>query len=71
MLIRVIYKENVYDYVKDFQLDRFLDSGKVIKFQRRTGWVNVGIDPVRTGGNKAFSGAEKRGGRESLEYAQS
>jgi hypothetical protein len=60
MLIRVVYKDNVHDYVKDFQLGRFLDAGKIIKFQRRTGWVTVGMDPVRTGIHTAYRGAERR-----------
>ena len=63
MLIRVVYKDYVHDYVKDFQLARFLDAGKIIKFQRRTGWVTVGIDPVRTGKQTAFRGPERRTGR--------
>ena len=60
MLIRVVYKDNVHDYVKDFQLGRFLDAGKIIKFQRRTGWVTVGKDPVRAGIHTAYRGAERR-----------
>ena len=60
MLIRVIYQDNVHDYVKDFQLDRFLDSGKIVKFQRSTGWVNVGLDPVRTSKHIGYNGAERR-----------
>jgi hypothetical protein len=32
MLIRVVYKDNVHDYVKDFQLGSFLDAGEIIKF---------------------------------------
>jgi hypothetical protein len=63
MLIRVVYKDNVHDYVKDFQLDRFLDEGKIVKFQRRTGWVNVGIDAVRTGNHTVYRGVERRAGR--------
>lgn len=62
MLIRVVYRDNVHDYVKDSQLSRFLDSGKIVKFQRCTGWVTVGIDPVRTGIHTAYRGAERRTG---------
>jgi hypothetical protein len=60
MLIRVVYKSNVHDYVKDFQLDRFLDAGEIVKFQRRAGWVTVGIDPLRTNKQTAFGGIERR-----------
>ena len=63
MLIRVVYKDNTHDYIKDFQLDRFLDAGRIAKFHRRTGWVNVGIDPVRTSKNIAYGRVERRSGR--------
>jgi hypothetical protein len=62
MLIRVIYKDNAHDYVKDFQLGRFLDAGKVVKFQRRTGWVTVGVDPVRNNNHTSYIGTERRAG---------
>ena len=63
MLIRVVYQDNVHDYVKDFQLGRYLDAGKVVKFQRRTGWVTVGVDPVRNNKLTAYIGTERRAGR--------
>jgi len=63
MVIRIVYKDNVYDYVNDVLLGRFLDAGKIAKFQRRTGWVTVGIDPVRTGKQAAFRGPERRTAR--------
>jgi len=49
MVIRIFYKDNVHDYVNEVLPGRFLDAGEIAKFQRRTGWVTVGIDPVRTG----------------------
>jgi hypothetical protein len=64
MLIRVVYQDNVHDYVKDFQLGRFLDAGKIVKFKRCTGWVTVGEDPVRTNRHSAYIGAERRAFRE-------
>lgn len=60
MLIRVVYDNNIHDYVKDFQLGRFLDAGKIVKFQRCTGWVTVGQDPVRQNKHTAYIGAERR-----------
>lgn len=47
LLIHVIRSNNHYDYVKDFMLDSLIDSQEVIKFQRSSGWVTPGIDPVR------------------------
>ena len=63
MLIRVVYENNVHDYVKDFQLGRFLDAGKIVKFQRQTGWVTVGKDPVRQNRHTAYIGTERRAGK--------
>jgi len=60
MVIRIVYKDNVHDYVNDVLLDRFLDAGKIARFQRRTGWVTVGMDPVRTSKQTALRGAERR-----------
>lgn len=60
MVIRIVYKDNVHDYVNDVLLDRFLDAGKIVKFQRRTGWVTVGVDPVRKRMQTAYMGAERR-----------
>ena len=65
MVIRIVYKDNVHDYVNDVLLGRFLDAGKIVKFQRRTGWVTVGIDPVRTGKLNAYKGAERRAARDN------
>ena len=47
MLIQVVYKDNHYDYVKDFMLECLLASQQVVKFKRSSGWVTVGLDPVR------------------------
>ena len=63
MVIRIVYKDNVYDYVNDVLLDRFLDAGNIVKFQRRTGWVTVGKDPVRTGRQTAFRRPDRRAAR--------
>lgn len=48
MLIRVIYQNFQYDFVKPWVLDELIEAGKVAMFRRRGGWVIVGIDPVRT-----------------------
>jgi hypothetical protein len=54
-------KGNYYDYVKDFTLDILLESKKIVKFKRSTGWVTIGVDPIR--GNKrdsVFNGYDRR-----------
>jgi hypothetical protein len=61
MLIHVNYADDRYDYVKDFMLDSLIESGAIAKFQRSTGWVRVGVDPIRKGRSESgYSGAERR-----------
>ena len=47
MLIRVIRNDSRYDMVKEHQLDNLIERGEVVKFQRSSGWVTIGIDPIR------------------------
>ncbi len=47
MLIRVMYKDNTYDMVKDIILDDLVQSDKILKFYRSGHWAVVGSDPVR------------------------
>jgi hypothetical protein len=46
-IIRVAYDDNHFDYITDKTLDNLLELKKVIKFKRVTGWVTVGVDPLR------------------------
>jgi hypothetical protein len=65
MLIRVVYQDFTYDLVKPFRLDEFLKSGKVAMFRRRSGWVFVGIDPIRKSRNS--SSLQMKDRRRSME----
>jgi hypothetical protein len=47
LLIHVIRTDNHYDYVKDFMLDLLIASKEVAKFKRSSGWVTIGVDPIR------------------------
>ena len=47
MLIQVNYTDDRYDFVKDFMLETLITSGAIARFRRTTGWVQVGVDPVR------------------------
>jgi hypothetical protein len=47
MLIQVMRTGNSYDYVKDFMLDRLIESERIVKFKRSTGWVTIGAEPIR------------------------
>ena len=61
MLIHVMYPGNKYDYVKEFMLDKLIETRKIVKFWRDSGWVTIGVDPVRTGKQQNFyNGVERR-----------
>jgi hypothetical protein len=64
VLIRVLYKDNKYDYVQDSRLDELIGAGKIKQFCRNDGWVTVGEDPVRGMGsitqNVVYNGPERR-----------
>ena len=48
MLIQVSYPDNRFDYVKENILDALIESKKITRFRRSSGWVTLGLDPVRT-----------------------
>ena len=61
MLVQVHWTNNHYDYVKDFMLDSLIEAGKVARFMRSTGWVTIGVDPVRKNKpNTEYRGSERR-----------
>lgn len=61
MLVQVNWTNNSYDYVKDFMLDSLIEAGVVARFLRSSGWVTVGVDPVRAkSSDNQFSGTERR-----------
>ena len=67
MLLHVIFTDNHYDYVKDFMLDDLIDTRKIARFRRNTGWVTIGIDRIRARNDKrAFNGIERRSDITSL-----
>jgi hypothetical protein len=72
MVIRVIYQNQKYDFVKASRLDEFIETGAIASFQRRSGWVRVGIDPIRattTEFSNAYRGKERRQSREEMAEA--
>ena len=61
MLVQVKWTNNTYDYVKDFMLDSLIEAGVVARFLRSSGWVTVGVDPVRGKDSTAsYAGVERR-----------
>ena len=63
--IDVILKDGTYHHFTPRVLDVLLESHRVHKFKRSSGWTTIGVDPVRTkkpdivNGNY-FSGQERR-----------
>lgn len=53
MLIRVMYRDNTYDMVKDIILDDLVQSDKILKFYRSGHWAVIGSDRVRGMGGSA------------------
>lgn len=47
MLIQIMRDKNHYDYVKEPQLDKLIAQKLIEKFKRTSGWVTLGVDPVR------------------------
>jgi putative component of membrane protein insertase Oxa1/YidC/SpoIIIJ protein YidD len=47
MLIQINYPDGRHDYVKDFVLDHMIEAKEIARFRRCTGWVTLGVDPVR------------------------
>ncbi len=66
MLIQVEYKDNNRGVVNPPLLDHLLSSNKINKFRRSSGWVTVGIDPIRGRGG-AYKGPERRKTRTAAE----
>jgi hypothetical protein len=61
MLIHILRTGSHYDYIKDFMLDSLIESNRIDKFKRSTGWVSIGADPIRGIKRDAvFNGANKR-----------
>ena len=61
MLIQVGRNDDRYDYVKDFMLDKLIAANAIVKFRRSSGWVTIGVDPIRMGkSDPAYRGEERR-----------
>jgi hypothetical protein len=46
-VIHVAYSDKSYDYVPDTLFEKMIESNKIVKFERTTGWATVGVDPIR------------------------
>jgi hemerythrin len=61
MKIPVIYVDLTDGIVDAHQLDLLIREEKIVSFRRNEDeWVRLGIDPVRGGGGRKYTGAERR-----------
>ncbi len=60
MLIRVRYKDGRIDLVPSRKLDELIMMSEIDKFERSSGWVTVGRDPIRSTLRGLYSGPERR-----------
>ena len=61
MLVQVNWTNRRYDYVQDFMLDGLIKAGAVARFLRGSGWVTVGVDPIRSDSTaRGYIGPERR-----------
>ncbi len=60
MLIRVRYKDGRIDLVPSRKLDELILMSEIEKFERSSGWVTIGRDPIRSTLRGAYNGPERR-----------
>ena len=64
--IEVILSDGAHHYLEPSVLDVLLEKNQVEKFKRSSGWVTVGISPVRVGNRRGsylpYHGIERRSG---------
>lgn len=61
MAIMVQYKDNSFGNVRNEALDGLIDSSSIVAFRRRSGWVEIGRDPIRGGGvPRPYDGEDRR-----------
>ncbi|WP_342666823.1 GSU3473 family protein [Geopsychrobacter electrodiphilus] len=59
--MRVIYTDGTFDLVKDFSLNRLIETCRIIKFKRESGWVDIRSQQIRRKGrDENYFGPERR-----------
>lgn len=61
MLLRVLYNDGYYDYVKPQLLERLIQTRRIVSFYRKDEVVVLGIDRVRDSRGRSYRGNERRG----------
>ena len=60
MLIKVRFKDGRIDLVPSRKLDELIVMSEIEKFERASGWVVLGEDPVRSTLRGDYYGPERR-----------
>lgn len=60
MLIRVRYRDGRIDLVPSRKLDELIVMSEIDEFERATGWVTLGRDPIRSSLRGDYLGPERR-----------
>jgi len=62
--IHVITRDGTYQHITPPALDVLLEKNHIMKFRRSSGWVTIGIDPIRVkdrrDASREFSGPDRR-----------
>ena len=62
MAIMVHYGNSTFGFVENRALDDLIDCQTIIAFRRESGWVQIGVDPIRKKNvSLPFEGRERRG----------
>lgn len=59
MIIKVIYVNDGLRLVNAAFLDDFIKTRRIIAFERASGWVTIGRDPIRQK-KRPFAGPDRR-----------
>jgi hypothetical protein len=60
MLIRVKYHDGKFDLVREFRLDHLIVTKAIHSFERSSGWVVLGVDPIRRPGTRSAGRVPER-----------
>ncbi len=60
MYVKVKYPDGAIEFVRPSFLQYLIETAKIREFERKDGWVVVGVDPVRCSRPKIYSGPERR-----------
>ncbi|SDZ78568.1 hypothetical protein SAMN05660420_00298 [Desulfuromusa kysingii] len=58
--VNVVYRNGVKDHISPALLATLISSKQIDKFERTSGWVQIGVDPVRGAASAGYSGPERR-----------